>query len=183
MSRVEQDEEVGTEHVSTVDKDGNICSITNSIFGPQPMPVGLFVGGIAFNCSGGFRRQPGGRMVSPLAPMIVFKGEKPFFATGSTGGTLNTFIAILNILAWDKDFKEAQEAPRFQNPARNSNQIRIENRLDSKIAEELKKRGYRMDWAAPYSMAGVQIAGIDPKTGIRYGAAEPRNMGKAEGLK
>jgi len=174
---------LGTEHVSTVDKDGNICSITHTIYGTGFSYAGLFVGGIVLNSSGMFRCQPGGRIVSPVSPMIIFKSDKPYFATGSTGGTLNTFFSILNVLAWDKNFKEAQDAPRFDNPALNSNSIRVENRIDEKIFKEVEKRGYRIERAAPWSMVGVQMAGIDPNTGIRYGAAEPRNMGKAEGQK
>lgn len=177
----DDEEMLGTEHVSTVDKDGNVCSFTHTIYGTSFSYAGLFVGGIVLNSSGMFRSQPGGRIVTPVASMIVFTGDQPYFATGSTGGTLNTFFTILNILGWDLNFREAQEAPRLRAPGINENRVRMEHRLDEKIVKELEKRGYSFNWAGPYSMAGAQIAGIDPKTGIRYGAACPRNMAKAAG--
>jgi len=58
---------------------------------------------------------PGGRLLGSISPAIVFKDKKPYFATGSSGGTPNTFYTILNVLAWDKSFKEAQDAPRLLN--------------------------------------------------------------------
>ncbi|PYT14334.1 MAG: hypothetical protein DMG59_17675, partial [Acidobacteria bacterium] len=66
--------------------------------------------GILLNGAGIFPSQPGERIVTPMAPLIVFRNDKPYFATGSAGGTLNTFLTALNVLAWGKNFKEAQEA-------------------------------------------------------------------------
>ncbi|PYT14968.1 MAG: hypothetical protein DMG59_15470 [Acidobacteria bacterium] len=187
------EEELGTNHVSAVDKDGNVCSITSTIYGGVYSYAGLFVGGIVLDSAGGFRSNPGERIISPIAPIIVFKGDKPYFATGSSGGTPNTFYTTLNVLVWDKNLKEAQEAPRFPNAGRlldlDDNKVSIESRIDDKVAEELKKRGYQLERVGPYSfnlggvrpLGGVQMIGIDPDSGIRYGATDPRGVGKAAG--
>ena len=110
------DPELGTNHVSVVDKDGNVCSITNTIYGVVFSYVGVYVRGILLNGAGIFPSQPGERIVTPMAPLIVFRNDKPYFATGSAGGTLNTFLTALNVLAWGKNFKEAQEAVRLRAP-------------------------------------------------------------------
>lgn len=185
---VSEDPILGTNHISVVDKEGNVCSFTHTIYGSVYSTSGLFVGGIVMNAAGGFPAQPGERIITPMAPLIVFKGDKPYFATGSSGGTLNTFFTTLNVLAWDKNLKEAQEAPRFrlpttsfQAPAGDDSKLFIEHRIGEKVAEDLKRRGYQIEWLGPYSMANAQMAGIDPDTGVRHGAADPRAVGHAAG--
>jgi gamma-glutamyltranspeptidase/glutathione hydrolase len=173
--------ELGTNHVSVVDKDGNVCSITNTIYGVVFSYTGLYVRGILLNGAGIFPSQPGERIVTPMAPLIVSRGDKPFFATGSAGGTLNTFLTTLNVLAWGKNFKEAQDAVRLRAPDVNVEKVFIENRIENGVSDTLKKRGYQIEWLAPYSMPNAQMAGIDPNTGVRYGAADPRVVGKAAG--
>ncbi len=172
---------LGTHQVSAVDRDGNICSLTHTVYGGNYGTAGLFVGGISLNGAGMFRAQPGERIVSPVCPLIVFKGEKPYFATGSSGSILNTFFTTLNVIVWEMDLKEAQEAPRFRPPDGHS--VKIENRIEDHVARELKRRGYRFEWAGPYSypFGGAQMAGIDPETGVRYGATDPRFLGLASG--
>ena len=143
--------------------------------------MGVYVRGILLNGAGIFPSQPGERIVTPMAPLIVFRNDKPYFATGSAGGTLNTFLTALNVLAWGKNFKEAQEAVRLRAPDLNGEKVFIEHRIEEGVAAELKKRGYQVEWLAPYSMPNAQMAGIDPDTGVRYGAADPRVVGKAAG--
>lgn len=177
----------GTNNVAVVDKDGNVCSMIHTIYGTVYSYAGLFVGGIVMNASGGFPALPGGRIISEMPATIVFKGDKPYFAVGSSSGIPNPFFLIVNILGWDKNFKEAQEAPRFRTDVTRMgnagvmNKIRIEHRIEAKVIEELKRRGYQVEWAAPYSMRNSQLAGVDPDTGMRYGAPDPRGLGLAKG--
>ncbi len=179
----EEEPGLGTHQVSVVDKKGNVGSLTHTVYGGNYGTAGLFVGGISLNGAGMFRAQPGERIVSPVCPLIAFKGDKPYFATGSSGSIPNTFFTTLNVLAWNKNFKEAQEAPRFRVSA--LHKVRIEKRIDDMVAKELKKRGYQIEWAGPYSYSfgGAQMAGIDPDSGIRYGATDPRFLGQAAGQK
>jgi gamma-glutamyltranspeptidase/glutathione hydrolase len=183
---VEKEDMMGTNHVAAIDEDGNVCSLTHTIYGGVYGTSGLFVGGIALNAAGQiqpptFPAQPGERMLSGLTPMIVFKQGKPFFAAGSSGWILNPFFIIVNVLVWDQDFKQAQEAPRFRAPSPDSNEIRAENRFDDEMIEELERRGYQFRWSGPFSMPNAQVAGIDPTTGVRYGASDPRAIGQAAG--
>lgn len=173
--------QLGTNHVSAIDSDGNVCSFTHTIYGSVFSRHGIYVGGMVLNSSGGFRAHPGRRIVTPMAPLIVFKGNEPYFATGSSGGTLNTFLTTLNVLVWEADLQEAQEAPRLRGPGADDNQLTIENRIDPAVADELRRLGYQIEWRGPYSMRNAQMAGIDPATGERYGAADPRGHGSAAG--
>jgi len=190
------EEDGHTNHVSTVDKDGNMCSFTHTIYGPIYSAHGLWVGGIVFGS--GRPRVPGGRLLGSISPVIVFKDKKPFFATGSSGGTPNTFYTLLNVLVWDRNFKEAQDAPRllnFYNPTTlqdlDNHKVTIEHRIDEKVVRELERRGYQFDWVGPYSqggpaarwLGGDQMVGIDPSTGMRLGATDPRGVGQAAGQK
>jgi gamma-glutamyltranspeptidase / glutathione hydrolase len=184
----EGEPEGGTHHISVVDKAGNVCSITHTISGPIYSSHGLFVGGIIMNAAAGRTAQPGGRMLSGLAPVIVFKGDKPYFATGSSGGTTNTFLTTLNVLVWDKNLKEAQDAPRLRlapgswsAPPVDDATVYIEHRIDDKTAEQLRRRGYRIEWVGPYSQFGAQMVSIDPSSGTRHGATDPRLVGQAAG--
>jgi gamma-glutamyltranspeptidase/glutathione hydrolase len=178
---VPEDPDLGTNHVAVIDKDGNVCSFTHTIYGSTFSSHALWVGGIVLNDAGGFPAQPGQRIVTPMAPLMVFKGERPYFATGSAGGTLNTFLTALNVLVWNQNLKEAQEAPRISAPGPGEMKVSIENRIDAQAAEELTKRGYTIDWAGPFSKRNAQMAGIDPATSMRYGAADPRGEGHAAG--
>lgn len=190
-----REDEGHTNHVSVVDKDGNVCSFTHTIYGPIYSAHGLFVGGIVLG-SGRGRVPPGERLIASIAPLIVFKGDKPFFASGSSGGTPNTFYTILNVLAWDKNLKEAQDAPRLPNfysaptlQDLDDHKVVLEHRIDDKVAEELRARAYKIEWVGPYSqggpvsrwLGGAQMVGVDPNSGIRYGATDPRGVGQAAG--
>jgi len=186
-----------TNHVSSVDKDGSVCSFTHTIYGPIYSAHGLWVGGIVFGSGEyDYPRLPGRRLLASIAPIIVFKADQPYFATGSSGGAPVTFYTLLNVLAWDKNLKEAQEAARMRSfynapPLLDLDNLKvsIENRIDEKVVEELKRRGYQFDWLGPYSqggpttrwLGGDQMAGIDPTSGMRYGATDPRGVGQAAG--
>jgi gamma-glutamyltranspeptidase/glutathione hydrolase len=53
------DLQLGTNHVSVVDKDGNVCSFTHTIYGGVYSYAGLFVGGIVLNSAGASPLSPG----------------------------------------------------------------------------------------------------------------------------
>lgn len=183
-----------TNNVSVIDKDGNICSVTNTIYGSVYATSGLFVGGLVLNSGRGHPGLPGRRMLNPKAPMIVLKDGKPYFAAGSSGGITNPFFLIANALVWGKGktFKEIQEAPRFRiatsfytgagmEVAGNENEVSVEDRIDESVIKELSRRGYRVDLGPAYSGGGAQMVGMDPDSGIRYGASDPRSVGQAAG--
>jgi gamma-glutamyltranspeptidase len=51
-----------------------------------------------------------------MSPTIVFRGDKPFFAVGSPGGTtitMGNLQAILNAVDFGMSAQEAVGAPRF----------------------------------------------------------------------
>ena len=180
LARGYEELELGTHHVSAVDKDGNVCSFKHTRYGSMTAFSGLYVGGIEMNTAGGFGAFPGGRIQSITSPPIVFKGDKPYFAADSAGLSEGVFHIITNALIWDKNFKEAQEAPRF---SFSGGKVSIEDRVDSKVIEELKKRGYKVELQGPWGGGSDQVAGIDPATGIHIAITDPRGYGKAAAQK
>lgn len=121
---------------------------------------------------------PGKRMLSSMTPTIVVKDGKALLLIGSPGGRtiINTVLqVIVNILDFDMDIAEAIAAPRIHHQW-----------LPDRIAME--KFGY-----APETVRRLQEMGhpvrvsnssrsqgramgiwIDPKTGLRMGASDPR---------
>lgn len=181
-----------TNNVSAVDKDGSLCSITNTIYGAVYGSSGLVVGGLVLNAARGHPARPGQLLSSPKSPMIVLRDGKPFLAAGSSGGIPNPFFLLVNVLVWEKDLKEAQQAPRFRisssfytawrmDQPGPENDVHIEHRIDDGVVKELRRRGYQVDWAPPYAMGNAQLVGLDPDSGMRYGAADPRSVSHAAG--
>jgi len=81
----------------------------------------------------------------------------------------------------------------FYNPTTlqdlDNHRVVIEHRISEKVVAELERRGYQFDWVGPYSqggpaarwLGGDQMVGIDPNSGMRYGATDPRGVGQAAG--
>lgn len=131
-ARYESDE---TTHLSVVDSDGNMVSLTYTL--EQGYGSKIVVEGAGFllnNEMGDFNAQPGvtdlngrigtepnrirpeQRMLSSMTPTIVAKDGVPIFATGTPGGKtiINTTMqTILNVIDHGMTIAEAIEAPRI----------------------------------------------------------------------
>jgi len=69
-------------------------------------------------------------------------------------------------------------APRFHQQWM-PDQVDIEPSVPTGVANDLQRRGYTLvqkDW-----LGKIEAIGIDPKTGDRLGAADPRRNGAAVG--
>jgi gamma-glutamyltranspeptidase/glutathione hydrolase len=119
-----------TSHISIVDSDGNVLSMTTTIenaFGSR-----LMVGGFLLNNeltdfsfrthSDGIpianRVEPGKRPRSSMAPTIVLKDGKPVLAIGSPGGSrIIGYVAqaIIAHLDWGLDIQQAVALPHAVN--------------------------------------------------------------------
>ena len=88
-----------TSHLSIVDKDGNIVSMTSSIengFGSRVMTNGFLLNNELTDFSfitheNGYpianRVEPGKRPRSSMAPLIIMKDDQPYLVLGSPGGS------------------------------------------------------------------------------------------------
>jgi gamma-glutamyltranspeptidase/glutathione hydrolase len=123
---------------------------------------------------------PGKRPLSSMVPTFVFKDRTLVLVTGSPGGPtiINTVLQIIsNVIDFGMPVQQAVEAPRIHHQWM-PDEITFERYgISADTALALKARGQKVKERASYEGAyqgdGESIA-IDPKSGLRFGAADPR---------
>ncbi|HKV63593.1 MAG TPA: gamma-glutamyltransferase [Candidatus Acidoferrum sp.] len=124
---------------------------------------------------------PGHRPLSSMTPTMLLRDGKLSFVTGSPGGPSIISATLLSILNWMRLGMEPQaaiNAPRFHHqwlPDR----ILMERSFPDSMETALNVRGH-----ATYRvghMGVVNAIAIDPVTGDRLGAADPRHDSAAVG--
>ncbi|MGJ8624387.1 MAG: gamma-glutamyltransferase [Yoonia sp.] len=113
-----------TTHVTVADRDGNVVSAThtiNGLFGAKYMVpgTGMIPNNYMLNYDPHPNRamsiQPGKRVPTSMAPMMVMMDEKPLFALGLPGAVRifpSAMQAIVNLIDHGMDLQHAVEAPR-----------------------------------------------------------------------
>jgi gamma-glutamyltranspeptidase/glutathione hydrolase len=125
---------------------------------------------------------PGKRMLSSQAPTILAKDGKLVLVTGSPGGRtiINTVLCVVvNVVDFGMGIQEAVDAPRMHHQWF-PDELRME-RIDSfgEAVGRLKAMGHRV--VGNRSQGDAHSILVDPATGVYYGAADRRIMGKAAG--
>jgi gamma-glutamyltranspeptidase/glutathione hydrolase len=188
-------ESTETTHYSVVDAEGNAVVVTYTIenwYGTRIVAEGL--GFLYNNEMGDFNPlpgrtdstgkigtrpnlvAPGKRMLSSMTPAIVAKEGRPFFLIGSPGGRpiINTVLqCVLNVIDFKMDVSQAVTASRMHHQWL-PDVMRIEKygtTLDSQRILEAMGHRVRMEGQQGRAMGIL----IDPVTGLRYGAADPRD--------
>lgn len=124
---------------------------------------------------------PGKRPLSSMTPTILLRDAKLSFVTGSPGGPTIISATLLSVLNWMRLGMEAQaaiNAPRFHHqwlPDR----ILMEEFVSPGVEQALRARGHETRRRGHIGL--VNAIGIDPRTGERLGAADPRDTGSAQG--
>lgn len=124
---------------------------------------------------------PGKRPLSSMTPTIVLRDGQLSFVTGSPGGPTIISATLLSLLNWMRlgmDAQSAINAPRFHHQWL-PDQILMEKLFSSEMENRMKARGYAVKRRDHIGL--VNAIGIDPKTGERCGAADPRDEGSALG--
>ena len=192
-------ESTETTHFSIVDAAGNAVSNTYTLNGAYGSGVTIPGTGILMNNEmDDFTSQvgtanmfgliqgeanaivPGKRPLSSMTPTFVFKNGALVLVTGSPGGPtiINTVLQIItNVIDFNMSVAQAVEAPRIHQQWM-PDVISFEyHGLSADTAVALKAKGQsikeRASYEGGYQGDGESIA-IDPKTGLRYGAADPR---------
>ena len=199
LRRVESEE---TTHFSVIDAEGNSVSLTFTIeasYGSHMVVEGA--GFLLNNEMGDFNPvagktkengqigtppnlvAPRKTMLSSMSPTIIARDCKPYLLVGSPGGRtiINTVLqVILNVLDHDMNIAEAIAAPRVHHQWL-PDELRVERwGLSPDTRKLLEARGHRLVVRDAQGRAhGIRI---DPETGLRYGAADPRAFnGEASG--
>ena len=188
-----------TTHIAVIDADGNIFDSTPSggwigggvILGKTG--IGLSTRGEQFWLDEERANQlrPRARPRYTLTPSIVLRDGEPFMAIGTPGGDnqdqtiLQTFLNIVEFWSdWYPNPHDAIAWPRvrtqhlygsFWPHAAGFNQLDLESTISPEVARELQRRGHQVNEVRPLGVSGcATVVMIDPATGTRLAAADPR---------
>ncbi len=180
-------ESPGTTHLTVVDHQGNIVTMTHSL----GMMSGVITDGLGFmynGCMSVFDPRPGraGSIApgkarfSSICPTILFDGKRPVLALGAPGGTqiaMGVLQVILNVVDFGMTPQEAVLAPRF---SATSDAITVTARIPSYAYAPLEEDGYTVVKSPfSYEIAAVQAIGFDADGNPSGGADMPYGEGMA----
>jgi gamma-glutamyltranspeptidase/glutathione hydrolase len=126
---------------------------------------------------------PGKRPLSSMMPTILLRDGQLSFVTGARGGPRIISGLLLSILNWMRFGEGAQaaiNAPRFHQQWL-PDTVLLEPNFPPDVAKDLEARGYKFA-DKPGWIGLIEAIGIDPQTGERLGAPEPRRPGAASGF-
>jgi gamma-glutamyltranspeptidase / glutathione hydrolase len=183
-----------TTHLSVVDKDGNMVSITQTltlIFGSVVTVPGT---GVLLNDSMNlFDPRPGGpnavgsrkRPASNMAHVVAVRDGVPVLAVGAPGGRriLDTCLQMtLDVVDYGLDIQAACSSPLIDC---SGSDLLADDRLAPGTLRGLREMGHDVREVAvsfsPRQFASPTGVAVDPTTGLRYGGADPFGIGVAAG--
>ena len=190
-----------TTHFSVVDKDGNAVANTYTLNGGYGSGVTIEGTGILMNNEmDDFSSKPGvpnayglvqgeanaiargKRPLSAMTPTFLLREGKLFLVIGSPGGPtiINTVLqVIVNIVDFGFTLQEAIDAPRIHHQWL-PDELRMENHgFSEDVTKALETRGHRLAFRG--FMGDAEGIMLEPKTGIRLGASDPRGDGQTLG--
>ncbi|RMF32511.1 MAG: gamma-glutamyltransferase, partial [Chloroflexi bacterium] len=141
-----------TTHISVVDRDGLVVSLTTTpgesagfIVGDTGVTLNNLMGEADLHPRGFHQDPPGIRLASMMAPTIVLKEGRPVLALGSGGSNrLRTaiFQVLNNLLDFPLSLERAVLAPRvhFEEGI-----LHLEGGYNPQVADELEALGYRVN--------------------------------------
>ncbi len=189
-----------TTQFSIVDREGNAVSATYTLNGN--FGSGIVVDGAGFllnNEMDNFNIDPGKpdaagivqgeanaiapdkRMITAMAPTMVFREGRLFLVTGSPGSSriISTVLqVIMNVIDHKMNIQEAVNAPKVHHEWL-PDELRIEKGISPDTVRILRSMGHNVVLGGPMGAAFSIL--VDPATSIRYGARDPRREGLAEG--
>ena len=120
-------------------------------------------------------------MLSSMTPVIVCRDGRVVLVTGSPGGRtiINTVLCVvLNVTEFGMSVEDAVSAPRLHHQWF-PDAARFEGvKAHPELVTKLTALGHTV---TEHKQGDAHSIGIDPKTGLRTGAADKRLDGKAVG--
>ncbi|HEU0006905.1 MAG TPA: gamma-glutamyltransferase [Terriglobia bacterium] len=190
-----------TTHFSVVDKDGNAVANTYTLNGGYGSGVTIEGTGILMNNEmDDFSSKPGvpnaygliqgeanaiaqgKRPLSAMTPTFVLREGKLFLVIGSPGGPtiINTVLqVIVNVVDFGFTIQEAIDAPRIHHQWL-PDELRMEHQgFSEDVTKALEARGHRLAFRG--FMGDAEGIMVEPRTGMRLGASDPRGDGQTIG--
>jgi gamma-glutamyltranspeptidase/glutathione hydrolase len=183
-----------TTYLSVVDKDGNIASLIQSNY--EYFGSGIAVEGMGFflqNRGALFRLDPNDpdalaprkRPFHTIIPAFMERGDI-HIGFGIMGGA-NQPVAhaqfVSNVVDYGMNIQAALSAPRFTvHGSKIDCGVPIESRVKPEVMQQLRDKGHDLIVLGDYSsaMGRGQAVIYNSKTGMKYGASDPRADGNAE---
>ncbi|MBW8814348.1 MAG: gamma-glutamyltransferase [Caulobacterales bacterium] len=174
-----------TTQFTIADKYGNVVSNTYTLtdsFGAHVVAPGT--GFLLNNSLGNFdwnqpptslgnKIEPGKRAQSTISPLIVFKDDKPWLASGTPGGgtILGTMVQMLvNVIDFKLNVAEAAERPRIYQAGADG-PIQLEESIPQDLVAGLEAKGHKVERSQIIGSTQSIMIGPD---GLFYGAADTR---------
>jgi gamma-glutamyltranspeptidase/glutathione hydrolase len=174
-----------TTHFSVADKDGNVVSNTYTLtasYGAHVVAPGT--GFLLNNSLGNFdwnprpqslgnKIEPGKRAQSTISPVIVFKDDKPWVATGTPGGgtIIGTMVQVLmNLIDFKLNMAEAAQRPRIYQSGPDG-PLQVEESIPEDQVKMLQAKGHKVERSQIIGSTQSIMIGPD---GVMYGAADTR---------
>src|SRR5438552_7581942 len=196
-------ESTDTTHFSIVDGDGNMVSNTytlNDWFGAGVTAKGT---GVLLNDEmDDFTSRPGvpneyqliqsaanaivpkKRPLSSMVPLIMLQDGKPWFAVGAAGGPriITTVLEIVvSIVDFHATIQEALDAGRIHHQWMPDEIYWEPNGINPDTRAALERLGHKFREKPLAHISDANMVMIDPKSGLRLGASDPRRGGAAVG--
>jgi len=186
-----------TTHFSVVDAQGNAVSNTFTL--NMPFGSGATVKGAGFLLNDemdDFTSKPGTpngfgliqgeanaiaphkRPLSSMTPTLVLKDGKLWMALGSPGGPtiINTVLQVLlGTIDFHEGLGQAVAAPRLHQQWMPDVVLTEKGGVNADTAKLLGAMGYTLRESRWGTMGDCEAVMIDPATGVRLGASDPRN--------
>ena len=181
IPRVQKDPEGHTSHLTIVDKNGMIVSLTQTI-GPT-MGSKVATPGLGFlyaQTMGGYlgKVEPNLRVPSHISPIIVFKNDKPFLAMGAAGGSRipSSIVNVISrIIDHDLSLEEALNSPRVH-PIEEGISLEVVDKVswNNNDSTYFSKLGYTVEMKRlPGQFGRIHAVILDTLTGEWIGCADP----------
>ena len=175
--------------LSVVDRDGNACSLINSLF--QSFGSGILAersGVMLHNRGLGFRLlrghpnciAPGKRPMHTIIPGMVTRGGEAIMPYGVMGGhfqPMGQTLFLANHFDHGLDVQQALDLPRcfaFENG------VEVERGIPLEVIDRLQRLGHAVA-RVPEPLGGGQAILIDRARGLLIGGSDPRKDGMALG--
>ena len=182
-----------TVYLTVVDADGNAVVLIQSLyeaFGSCEMVPET--GMVLHNRGRGFSLDaahpnvlaPSKRPYHTLHPVMILKDGRPAILLGTPGadGQTQTNIQLaIDLIDFDADPQQANEAPRWRSNPDGS--LMMENRFPEKTIASLKAKGHDVRVVEDYAeiMGSSQVITIDRENGVLAAGADPRRQAYAIG--
>ena len=181
IPRVQKGPEGHTSHLTIVDKNGMIVSLTQTI-GPT-MGSKVATPGLGFlyaQTMGGYlgKVEPNLRVPSHISPIIVFKNDKPFLAMGAAGGSRipSSIVNVISrIIDHDLSLEEALNSPRVH-PIEEGISLEVVDKVswNNDDSTYFSKLGYTVEMKRlPGQFGRIHAVILDTLTGEWIGCADP----------